>query len=63
MAIEPNRFETGLGIVVVANTVTAFAGLLVAVFAFFSPEWAETGLYLVAAALAFVLAASTVLRR
>jgi hypothetical protein len=53
MGIKPNRFEAGLGIVVVASVVTGVGGLLVAVFTFFSPAWAETGLYLVAAALAF----------
>jgi hypothetical protein len=63
MGIKPNRFEAVLGIMAIASVVTGFGGLLVAVFAFFSPGWVETGLYLVAAALAFGLAASALLRR
>ena len=47
------KSKTVLGIVIMAELVTGFAGLLVALFAFFSAEWVGASLCLGAAALAF----------
>jgi uncharacterized membrane-anchored protein len=60
---KTNKFEAVLGIVVIASLVTGVAGLLAAVFAFFSADWVGVGVCLGAAALAFGLVANAILRQ
>ncbi len=62
MEKKSNKFEVILGIVVIAGMITGFVGLLAAVFAFFSADWAGVGVCLGAAALAFGLLANALLR-
>ena len=63
MEKKPNRFDAVLGIVVLASIVTGFAGLLVALFAFFDGDRVGAGVCLGAAALSFGLIANAILRQ
>lgn len=63
MEKKSNTFDVLLGIGVVFGLVTGIAGLLTAVYAFFSGEWLGTGLCLLAAAVAFGQIANALLRK
>lgn len=60
---SPSKFENVLGVVLILGLVTGIAGLLAAVFAFFSADWVGAGLCLAAAAVAFGLLANALLRK
>ncbi len=56
------RSKAVLGTVIIAGLATGFAGLLGAVFAFFSADWVGVGVCLAAAAIAFALLTNAILR-
>jgi hypothetical protein len=62
MQRKSDTFDAIIGTIVVGCLVTGLAGLLGALFAFFSGGWLGAGVCLVAAALALGLAANAVLR-
>ncbi len=62
MEKKSSRFETLLGISVIAGLITGLAGFLAAVFAFSNADWVGTGLCLLAAAFSFGLLAKALLR-
>ena len=63
MRKPPNRFDTVVGLSVVAGLLSGGLGLLVAVIAAFDGNWVGTGVCLMAAALAFGLTTNALLRQ
>jgi hypothetical protein len=63
MAEGQRRGEAIAGVAVICGMVTGFAGLVAAIFAFFSFNWVGAGVCLAAAGLSFGFVANAALRQ
>ena len=62
MSENRRQFDRIIGLVTLGGAITGVAGLVAALFAFFSGEFVATGVCLIAAALSFGLLANALIR-